>query len=329
MGRQFLLGAVVVGASGFGQLALAQEPLVDELAIHLRESGLIDEEDLSLVETPLAPPPASYEAQIAERVNLERAACPTTGCTDGPRAPLKFVSILTGVADEHSESMAIWDYFSHCDFHTGMSSSQRVTAAGYIWDFVGENVAAGNSTPAATMAQWMNSSPHRANILNSGFRELGAGYFQQIGDLGNIDYDANSDCDCVDTGESCSFNALTHYWTQVFGRRPSVYPMVIEDEKYQTSSGTVSLYVYGPTSPNDMRFSNDGVNWSNWQTYQAETAWTLAPGDGLRTVFSQVRKGSTTYSACDRIWRTGAGGGEVYVDSFECDGFGYWSETAP
>lgn len=40
----------------------------------------------------------------------------------------------------------------------------------------GENIAAGQSTPAAVMESWMNSDGHRANILNSRWNSIGIGY---------------------------------------------------------------------------------------------------------------------------------------------------------
>lgn len=39
-----------------------------------------------------------------------------------------------------------------------------------------ENIAAGQRTPEAVMESWMNSSGHRANILNPNLRKLGVGY---------------------------------------------------------------------------------------------------------------------------------------------------------
>lgn len=40
----------------------------------------------------------------------------------------------------------------------------------------GENIAMGQSTPAAVMESWMNSEGHRANILNSRWNSIGIGY---------------------------------------------------------------------------------------------------------------------------------------------------------
>ena len=62
--------------------------------------------------------------------------------------------------------------------HTGAGGSNpgdRITAVGYNWRTYGENVAMGYSTAAAVMRGWMNSSGHRANILNCSFAEIGIG----------------------------------------------------------------------------------------------------------------------------------------------------------
>ena len=38
-----------------------------------------------------------------------------------------------------------------------------------------------------------------------------------------------------------------------------------------------------------MRFSNDKSTWSDWQAFYTSNSWSLAPGDGLKTVFAQFR----------------------------------------
>ena len=42
---------------------------------------------------------------------------------------------------------------------------------------MGENIAAGNGTAAATVQQWMDSDGHCANIMNKNYRFLGVGYY--------------------------------------------------------------------------------------------------------------------------------------------------------
>ena len=46
----------------------------------------------------------------------------------------------------------------------------------------------------------------------------------------------------------------------------------------------------------DMRFSDDGSAWSAWQSYGTSSAWTLASGDGAKTVFAQFRDGAGNVS---------------------------------
>lgn len=45
----------------------------------------------------------------------------------------------------------------------------------------GENIAVGQSTPAAVMDSWMDSEGHRANIMSSDFGKLGVGFVQAPG----------------------------------------------------------------------------------------------------------------------------------------------------
>jgi len=47
---------------------------------------------------------------------------------------------------------------------------------GISYRTAGENIAKGQTTPQAVMTAWMNSSGHRANILNASFTQIGVGY---------------------------------------------------------------------------------------------------------------------------------------------------------
>lgn len=113
------------------------------------------------------------KAEVLRIVNQERAKA---GCS-----PLTASSQLANAAQAHSADMAANDYFSHTS-RNGNQMADRVDAAGYKWRSLGENIAKGQQTPAAVMQAWMNSSGHRANILNCGFRNIGVG----------LAYDGNS-----------------------------------------------------------------------------------------------------------------------------------------
>ena len=57
-----------------------------------------------------------------------------------------------------------------------------------------------------------------------------------------------------------------------------------------TAYVTLTLSASDPQSGvSQMRFSNDGTNWSDWETYASTKQWTLTPGNGGRTVYVQYR----------------------------------------
>ena len=86
---------------------------------------------------------------------------------------------LLKAADRHSRSMVQRGYFAHVE-PGGLSPLDRVKSSGYLSGaraFVtGENIGWGEGTtssPSSMMRAWMNSAPHRANILTGRFREVG------------------------------------------------------------------------------------------------------------------------------------------------------------
>lgn len=90
--------------------------------------------------------------------------------------------ILTKAARAHSQEMLDEGYFSH-DSKDGETSARRLarfgyTSKGYSYYTVGENIAWGNGSsgsPDSIFKSWMNSSGHKANILNKNFRQIGIG----------------------------------------------------------------------------------------------------------------------------------------------------------
>jgi hypothetical protein len=65
-------------------------------------------------------------------------------------------------------------YFEHIS-PSGKGPADVVTAAGYSYILVGENLAEGDfRTNAELLTGWMNSPGHRANIINPRYTEIGA-----------------------------------------------------------------------------------------------------------------------------------------------------------
>lgn len=121
-----------------------------------------------------------FAAEVVELVNKERAAYGL--------APLTVAADLSKAAQKRSEEIvASFD-------HTRPDGSSCFTVLDEYdieWGYCGENIAAGQRSPEAVVESWMNSSGHRANILNENFKNIGVG---------------------------CTFTSSGYkvYWTQVF-----------------------------------------------------------------------------------------------------------------
>lgn len=123
----------------------------------------------------------SFEEQVVALVNEERA-----------KAGLSPLTLDTRAASAAAvRSGEIQTSFSHTR-PDGSSFSTALTQAGINYRSSGENIAYGQTTPEQVMNSWMNSSGHRANILNADFTSIGVGYTQS--------------------------SSGTPYWTQLFFR---------------------------------------------------------------------------------------------------------------
>ncbi|MCG8482455.1 MAG: CAP domain-containing protein [Clostridia bacterium] len=118
-------------------------------------------------ETPAPAASGSYEKQVIDLVNQERAKAGLS--------PLKENTELANVAEVKAEDMRDNNYFSHTSPVYG-SPFDMMKQFGIKYSYAGENIAKGQRSPEQVMNGWMNSEGHRANILNSNFTEIGVGY---------------------------------------------------------------------------------------------------------------------------------------------------------
>jgi uncharacterized protein YkwD len=89
--------------------------------------------------------------------------------------------LLRLAAVRHSREMVADRYFAH-NSRDGSSFLARIRRTGYLrgsgsWN-AGENLALGvgrQSTPGSIVRAWMNSPPHRHNILTRDYRDIGIG----------------------------------------------------------------------------------------------------------------------------------------------------------
>jgi uncharacterized protein YkwD len=120
------------------------------------------------VTTPeVAPGLAGQETEVIRLVNIERGKA---GCSS-----VQLNTKLRTAIRLHVQELGTHGnlYISHVS-DDGRTFVDRAKAQGYD-DPGGENVARGQRDAADVMNSWMNSSGHRANILNCSFKAIGVG----------------------------------------------------------------------------------------------------------------------------------------------------------
>lgn len=90
-------------------------------------------------------------------------------------ASLSLNDRLNAAAQAKADDMASRDYWSH-NTPEGNPPWVFVDAQGYSYQKLGENLATGFTDEASTINGWMASPPHKENLLDSAFTEVGFGY---------------------------------------------------------------------------------------------------------------------------------------------------------
>jgi len=117
---------------------------------------------------------ANFDTEALARINQHRAAGATCGVHGrfAPAPALAWEGRLVAAAHGHSLDMATHNYFAHMG-RDGRSVAERVSAAGYDWRAVGENLAGGPSSVQGAIDGWMGSPDHCANLMNPVFVHVG------------------------------------------------------------------------------------------------------------------------------------------------------------
>lgn len=114
----------------------------------------------------------AIEKEVVRLVNIEREKAGL--------APLTYSEELSKVARIKSQDMADKNYFSHTSPTYG-NPFNMMKSFGIKYKTAGENIAKGYSSAKSVVDGWMNSSGHRANILNPSFGKIGVGYVKANG----------------------------------------------------------------------------------------------------------------------------------------------------
>lgn len=121
-------------------------------------------------EEPDAPEESGGVQEAAEAVaSLVNAARRDAGLSE-----LELDADLCAAAQARAQEIA--QSFSHTR-PDGSSCFTILEEFGVSYRAAGENIAMGQRTPEEVMDGWMNSSGHRANILNGTFTSIGVGYY--------------------------------------------------------------------------------------------------------------------------------------------------------
>jgi uncharacterized protein YkwD len=120
-------------------------------------------------------PPEGPAGALLALVNAARAearSCGGEGFAAAP--PLTWDARLGAAAQAHSDDMVARGYFDH-ESPDGGTPSDRIGAQGYAFSAWGENIAAGQATPADAMKTWLESPGHCSNIMSPALKDFGAG----------------------------------------------------------------------------------------------------------------------------------------------------------
>jgi uncharacterized protein YkwD len=90
--------------------------------------------------------------------------------------PLSANAALMEGAQLHSRDMARLDQLQHDIPGVPLSTlTDRAAFVHYSYQLLGENIAYNQADPASVVASWMQSPPHRENMLNPSFTDVGVG----------------------------------------------------------------------------------------------------------------------------------------------------------
>ena len=116
----------------------------------------------------------SIKAEIMDEINKARI----NGCMCGkekmpPTGKLEWSGQLEKAAMKHAMDMYDHDNLDHIGTD-GSDLGDRISATGYVWAMVGENISWGFTEAEDVVQGWIESSGHCKNMMNPTFTEMGA-----------------------------------------------------------------------------------------------------------------------------------------------------------
>lgn len=123
------------------------------------------------------PPSSALAQEVLDLTNAARARGQVCrGQAMPPAPPVTYNAELETSAQGHAQDMANHDYLDHVG-RDGRSPGQRISAAGYAWREMGENLAVGHTTAKQAVDAWLASTQgHCETLMDPALRQLGVGF---------------------------------------------------------------------------------------------------------------------------------------------------------
>lgn len=269
-----------------------------------------------------------YEAcyDVLDLVNEQRAA--------NGLSPVIMDQTLLGCAQFRAAECSL--LFSHTR-PSGDDCFSILDEVGYGYYSAGENIAWNYSSPASVMTGWMNSSGHRANILNSSYTAMGVGCFYQPGtgiywvqifsgggwnqeaprNNEEVLYSFELSADPANLEDPIMVSTCVN-WTMEQNESEDVFllagdVMLDPDSVILTSSNrtvavTAENYIVNAVSPGRTSLT---AAWRSYPSYKVTTTLTVKPGPLLPSPSMQTVQG--TNSGVQLTWRPVSGAAKYRV----------------
>lgn len=120
-------------------------------------------------------------SRMLDLINSARAEARNCGATAySATTPLAWNTQLVNAAKTHSQDMAQHNFFSHTG-SDGSDIGDRASAAGFVWQRVGENIAAGQTSAESAVNGWLDSPGHCQNLMNPNFTQVSVACVENSG----------------------------------------------------------------------------------------------------------------------------------------------------
>lgn len=166
----------------------------------------------AFVDAALSPALSSYESKVVDLINAERKKA---GVSTSLKLNEKLITAArghNGTMTKCAKSYGVDPCFSHQVTKLGEAKlMDRVNQTGYNASSVAENIAWGYKTPEGAVKGWMNSSGHKAAILNTSRPDIG-----------------------------CAYDATYNFWTCDFGKSFDTQPVLATPKPSATATAKAS-----------------------------------------------------------------------------------------